>query len=77
MGCLGPRARPGSVRTKILFDDGGILEIYHLERQATLTGVGLLRGEIVKQGASCITVYVGPFLYKHLTVSRLLLLARL
>ena len=31
MGCLGLGARPGSVRTKILFNDGGILEIYHID----------------------------------------------
>ena len=77
MGCLDLRARPGSVHTKILCDDGRILEIYHLDRQATLTGVGLVRGEIVKQGASCDTVYVGSFLYKHLAVSHLWLLAKL
>jgi hypothetical protein len=30
----------GSVRTEILFDDSGILEIYHLGRQAAETEVG-------------------------------------
>lgn len=32
--CLGPRGGPVSVRTEILFDNGGILRIYHLGRKA-------------------------------------------
>ena len=56
MGRLGSRARLGSVRTKILFDDSGILEVYHLDRPAILTGVGLLGGEVAKQVASCDTI---------------------
>lgn len=35
MGSLGPRARPGSVRTEIRCDDGGILKVYHVGDQAT------------------------------------------
>jgi hypothetical protein len=37
MNCLGLKSRPGRVRTDILFDDGGILEIYHLFKQGTET----------------------------------------
>jgi hypothetical protein len=33
-GILGPRARPGGIRTEILFDDGGVLKIYHRGRKA-------------------------------------------
>ena len=33
--CLGPRSGPGGVRTGILLDYDGIVEIYHLDRQAT------------------------------------------
>jgi hypothetical protein len=33
----GPQARPGNVLTEILFDDGGILEIYHIGRQVSET----------------------------------------
>ena len=36
---LGPGAEPGSVRTEIPFNDGGVLEIYHIGNQATETEV--------------------------------------
>ena len=32
MDYLGPRARPGNVRTEVLFDDSEIVEIYHISR---------------------------------------------
>ena len=35
MGYLCPRGGPGSVRTEILFDNGGILRIQHLGRKAS------------------------------------------
>jgi hypothetical protein len=41
MDCLGPsRAGPGSERTEILFNDGGIVEIYHLDKQANEADFG-------------------------------------
>ena len=47
MGRLGPRGGPGSVRTEILFDDDGILRIYHLGKSVRDRGVkrknGILR----------------------------------
>jgi hypothetical protein len=40
-----PRGRdmPGSARTEILFDEGGIVEIYHVDKQesVTVTEVGV------------------------------------
>ena len=45
MDYLGPRPRPGNVHTEILFDDSGIVEIYHTDRRASKTKVG--RGEIL------------------------------
>ena len=38
-GCLRPGAMSCSARTGIFFDDGEILEIYHLDKQATETEV--------------------------------------
>ena len=44
--CLITSAGPGSVLTEIIFEDDGIVKIYHLRRQATETKVGK-RGEIL------------------------------
>jgi hypothetical protein len=66
MDCLRRRARLVSVHTEILFDDDGILEIYHVGRKATNTG------KILGEGAPCI--HIRPLLYKCLgqvTVSHL------
>ena len=40
----------GSARTKITFEDGGTMEIYHLDRQATETEVGCNsdRGDVLR-----------------------------
>ena len=40
MVSLRPRARPRHIRTRIVFDDRGIMEIYHIGRQATETEAG-------------------------------------
>jgi hypothetical protein len=36
MGCLRPRAIPGCARTEIPFDDGGIVEINHVDKEETV-----------------------------------------
>jgi hypothetical protein len=58
---MGRRARLVSVHTEILFDDDGILEIYHVGRKATKTDVEE-RGKNLGKGTPC--VHIPPLLYK-------------
>jgi hypothetical protein len=49
MGLSEPKIQARSLRTEILFDDGGILKIYHLGRKATESevrsgGLGIGKG---------------------------------
>lgn len=53
---------PGRVRTDILFDHGGILEIYHFCGKATETEVGVGMEERLKS----LCLYLGPLQYKCL-----------
>ena len=61
MDCPRPRAVPGNTRTEIPFNDGGIVEIYHVDRQETETvtevGWGRDRGNIFGKGALGVYVY--------------------
>ncbi len=61
--CLGPRARSGSVRTAVLLDDSRIVEIYHLDRQATRWGIVV--GE--RFWSTALPVHMqAQLLYRHL-----------
>ena len=57
--CLGPRARPGNVHTGILFDDGRIVEIYHLLQASDLDEGGIWRRDFRICRFACAALYRG------------------
>jgi hypothetical protein len=44
-GLFRPKTQARNVRTEVIFDDGGIMEIYHICRQAIETKTG--RGDML------------------------------